>query len=71
MRIKHNFGKNLRALRESQGLTVARLAVKLGWKDYTLSKYENGIHEPRIQGALQVAKYFKVELGKLIVGKVK
>lgn len=71
MKHKHNFAKNLRTLRENEGLSVSRLAFNLGWKDYTLSKYESGIHEPRIQGVLDVAKHFKIDPGKLITGTVK
>lgn len=59
-------GRRIRELREAAGLTQAELAVKLTVRQGTLSGWERGAVEHRLESLMAVAKALKVDLDKLI-----
>lgn len=66
------FGKRLRELRETSGLTMDMVVYDCEQKfhiEFTkgnLSKWENGVHYPSLMYAAYLAKYFNVSLDYLI-----
>ena len=61
-------GAGIRALREKQGLTQARLAEKLNVSDKTVSKWETGRGYPDITLLEPIAKVLGVSLAELFAG---
>ena len=54
------FAKRLRELRTEYGLSMKQLAKAIGTTDAAISKWENGINEPKISYIILIANYFKV-----------
>ncbi|CEI72506.1 MULTISPECIES: helix-turn-helix domain-containing protein [Romboutsia] len=50
----------LKALRKEKGLTLEELAKELDTTKVTLSRYENGIREPKGETLNKLANYFNV-----------
>ena len=61
-----SFGANLKAEREAKGLTQEQLARKLDVAVYTVSKWEQGSHEPPLAMVRKVAAALGTTAGKLI-----
>lgn len=53
-------GNKLKALRVGRGLTQQQLADKLGCNRSTISNYENGNREPRLQEIALMSEFFGV-----------
>ena len=60
-----DFGKRLRYLRESEGLSQSALARKLHLKRSTISAWEAGISHPQSVLLKDVAEYFHVSVDYL------
>ena len=63
-------GRRIRELREAAGLTQAALAVKLKVRQGTLSGWERGGVDHRLESLVAMAKALGVDLNDLIGGKL-
>jgi len=61
-----NFGDNLKALRESKGLTQKALAEELGLVAASITAYEQGQKNPSFPVFLEMVKIFKVSPNRLL-----
>lgn len=66
MEKKNNFGKNLKALRESVGIGQVKLAQDLGVSKGIISLWENEKREPTLTYLVALAKYFDVTIDYLV-----
>ena len=55
-------GKRLRALRESVGLSQAKLAQEVGSNQSSINRYENGQAAPTVELLRKYADYFDVSM---------
>jgi transcriptional regulator with XRE-family HTH domain len=62
------FGGRVAQLRQQHGLTQKALAEELGLEQDQLSRYERGIHVPKLLTLLQLRKRLSVTLDHLIAG---
>lgn len=60
-----SFGRRLKKLRVEKGLTLDEMAVIFETTKATLSRYENNIHEPRLEFIQEAANYFDVSVDYL------
>lgn len=60
MTLLRDFGKRLKESREENGFTVRELAELIGVSASTVSKYETGVHEPKMQVIEKIAKILNV-----------
>lgn len=60
------FGERLKELRNENGLTLDELKDCLNTTKSTLSRYENGLRDPKIDFARKVATYFNVSLDYML-----
>ena len=58
-------GKRLRVLRESVGLSQAKLAQEIGSNQSSINRYENGQAAPTVELLRKYADYFDVSLDYL------
>ena len=63
-----NFGKNLRAERERQGITQQDLAARVGITQGVIAQYELGSKSPSVVTAEAIADALGVKLEKLLKG---
>jgi len=56
------FGKNLRKLRKTKGLSLDKLGIELGVTGSAISSWELGNKEPNFDMAKKIASYFMVVL---------
>lgn len=61
-----DFAKNLKSLRQSEGLAQQELADRLAIKRSTLAMYERGKRLPRYYALGKIAKYFSVSVDYLL-----
>ena len=61
-----NFGKNLKELRNSSGMTQEEFGKKFGIVKSTVSLYESGKSTPNDQIKKQICNYFHVSLDYLL-----
>lgn len=64
--INYIFGKNLRNIRVSKGLTQLQIALEVEIDTTTISKYELGTRCPNLKVADKIAKVLGVHLSELI-----
>jgi repressor LexA len=57
------FGRRLRVLRESAGLTQRELGEKVGMPHQSIVKYETGVNEPVWSTAVKLADALGVDVG--------
>ena len=62
------FGTRVAQIRQEHGLTQKALAEELGLEQDQLSRYERGIHVPKLLTLLQLRKRLSVTLDHLIAG---
>lgn len=62
------FGARVAQIRQEHGLTQKALAEELGLEQDQLSRYERGIHVPKLFTLLQLRKRLSVTLDHLIAG---
>lgn len=55
----------LKSLRKEKGLTLEQMATDLGTTKVTLSRYENGVREPKGETLNLIANYFNVSIDYL------
>ena len=60
------FAKNLRYLREKQGISKSELAKKINVNQSTLSRWENEEMGATVDSAIDVANYFDVSMADLV-----
>lgn len=60
------FGERLKQLREEANLTMEQLAVSLGTKKQTISRYENNQREPEYATLIKIAQFFNVSTDYLL-----
>ncbi|UEL47327.1 helix-turn-helix domain-containing protein [Terrisporobacter hibernicus] len=60
------FQQRLRQLRKDKGLTIEQLAKELGTAKSTLSRYENGLREPKKDFLEILSSYFDVSYNFLL-----
>lgn len=58
-------GENIKSLRESRGLTQAKLGDAVGVSDKAVSTWESGKREPRMGTAEKLAEFFGVTVSAL------
>ncbi|RMG29565.1 MAG: transcriptional regulator [Bacteroidetes bacterium] len=63
---ENRIGKNLRFLRKRQGLSQSQLAEKLNMNRGNIASYEKGAAYPNAKKLLQIAKYFGVDMQRLV-----
>ncbi|WP_319618442.1 helix-turn-helix transcriptional regulator [Bacillus cereus group sp. BfR-BA-01700] len=59
------FGKNLRLLRKSRGLSQEQLGQRLNLSRNQINNYENAMFEPSMDTILQISSFFNVPLDAL------
>ena len=64
----NNFSNNLKILRKKNKLTQEDLASCLNLSSKTISSWEKGRSEPKIDMLLKLSDYFNVTLDALIKG---
>lgn len=63
--IMETLSDRLKYLRKEKGLTLEQMANDLGTTKVTLSRYENGIREPKGETLNNLANYFNVSIDYL------
>lgn len=61
-----SFGKNLKSAREEAGLSQEQLARKIDVVVYTVSKWEQGAHEPPLAMIRRVAEALGTTAARLV-----
>lgn len=62
----NRFSERLKYLRRRKGITQMELGRFLGYRDTTISNYENAVHQPDYDTLIQIAEYFDVSIDFLI-----
>lgn len=62
-------GRFLKELRGEKSITQAELAEMLGVSNRSVSRWENGVTMPDFDLLVELAKYYKVEVGEILDGK--
>ena len=60
------FGRRLKELRLSRGLSQAELAAQLHLSSTTINRYEHGLREPSLDVLMAVAEFFSVDINYLL-----
>lgn len=63
---KNLLGERLVYLREEAGLTQEKLAAIFKTKKATISRYETGTREPKLDLLIEFADFFKVSIDYLV-----
>ena len=63
---KNLLGERLILLREEVGLTQEKLAAIFKTKKATISRYETGTREPKLDALIEFADYFNVNIDYLV-----
>ena len=63
---KIEIGQRIRGARDAAGLTQADLAEKIGTRPGTISDWERGGVDQRIEGLAKIAEALGIKIGKLI-----
>ena len=58
----NEFGRRLNFLRERKELSLSQLAEAIGTTKSALSRYENGLMDPKLNTMVKLAEYFNVTL---------
>ncbi|MGH2626572.1 MAG: helix-turn-helix domain-containing protein [Anaerolineales bacterium] len=67
-RLLQAFGKRLAHLRVERGLSQKAIARHLGTRHDLVSKYERGLHAPKLSTLLRLRSLFSVTLDHLLAG---
>lgn len=59
-------GERLKQLREERGLSLDKVVKDIGITIATLSRYENGVHSPRITHLLELVNYYNTTIDYLL-----
>ena len=60
------FGKRLKELRISKGLSQQKLGEELGFCNQTISFWESGNREPDLDTLVKISHYFDVSIEELL-----
>jgi transcriptional regulator with XRE-family HTH domain len=63
---RKRFGRRFRGVRQRMRLTQVQLAAKLGVSEATVSRWENGLHEPDIPQRIKLDAIFGAPLEELM-----
>lgn len=63
---KEGFPKRLKAARLEAGYTQEQVAIKIGIKQNTISKYETGNLEPNLETLAKMAQFYNVSINWLL-----
>lgn len=63
---KNRLGERLMILREESGLTQEKLAELFKTKKATISRYETGTRDPKLDTLIEFADFFKVSTDYLL-----
>lgn len=61
-----NFGKHLKALRQSRNITQKQLAINIGASESGVQNYELGTRKPTFDMLIALADYFDVSIDYLV-----
>ena len=65
--MKNNeFGKKLKELRQTKGLSQQKLGEELGFCNQTISFWESGSREPDLDTLLKISHYFDASIDELL-----
>ena len=65
--MKNNtFGQKLKLLRKNRGLTERQLGECLNFSNQSVSFWENGEREPKLDTLIAIAKFFDVSVDYLL-----
>jgi transcriptional regulator with XRE-family HTH domain len=63
------FGQRLRQLREEGSLSQRELAERLGLETAQISRYERGLVMPNAENLIDLARFLRVGVAKLLLGQ--
>ena len=66
---KNTFGKQLKTLRITKGLSQQKLGELLGFCNQTISFWESGSREPDLDTLVEIAHFFEVSIEELLEEK--
>jgi transcriptional regulator with XRE-family HTH domain len=67
-RFLQGFGRRLAEVRRERGLSQKAIALDLGVSDDVISKYERGVHAPKLGTLVRLRAALKVSLDYLLAG---
>ena len=62
------FARNLRAVRQQQGLSIEAVGAAAGLHFTQVSRYERGVREPKVTAIVRLAKGLGVPVSQLFEG---
>lgn len=65
---RRTFAQNMKDTREAKGLTLSKLAKRLGCTPQHIHQYESGKRSPSIEAALAIAKAMRTGITRLTKG---
>lgn len=68
--MSYKFNQNLKAIRESRGLTQKDIAKKLNISTQAYSKYETSNQEPKIGRVIELSRILNVSIESLLIDLV-
>lgn len=68
-RARRQFGANLTSIMETLGTKPGDLAAFLGFHVDTIYKYMRGDRDPELWIIIRIARFLRVSIGTLIIGK--
>lgn len=63
--VRGNIARNIKRLRESNGLTQQQLATELNIRGSAVSNWEQGLNSPSIEIMFQLCDFFGIEITEL------
>jgi transcriptional regulator with XRE-family HTH domain len=63
-----DFGQRLRQLREERSLSQRELAERTGLETAQVSRYERGLVMPNAENLIDIARFLRVGVARLLVG---
>lgn len=63
------FGQRLRKLREERSLSQRELAERTGLETAQVSRYERGLVMPNAENLIDIARFLRVGVAKLLLGE--
>jgi DNA-binding XRE family transcriptional regulator len=66
--VRRTFAKNMKDTRQAKGLTLSKLAKRMGCSPQHLHQYESGKRSPSIDAALAIARAMRTGITRLTKG---
>lgn len=67
--VENIFGRNVRRVRRTLGMTIEELAQKSGLTQAAISQIETGIRDPQLRSVIKITEALGVKLAKLLERK--